>query len=139
MTSSTPPPRRPVPKHMDANYDKYRRSKKHEKRLGDRLGGKRLPRSGGVSWSKWDQSKVLKSNQTLDGDIAAPDFHFEHKRTEDKSISLAKEWLHKVSTGARMVGKDPGVILTFERKPEKPEDWVVIPLEVLERLLQQAK
>lgn len=136
-----PPERkRPVPKSMEPNYDRYKRSKKHENRLSERLGGKRLPRSGGISWSsKWDKSAVTKSNMTLDGDLGTPDFHFEHKRTEGKTLSVAKDWLTKVSEGARRVAKDPGVILTFEKKGQKPEDWALIPLEVLERLLKQAK
>jgi hypothetical protein len=52
---------------------------------------------------------------------------------------VAKDWLTKVSEGARRVAKDPGVVLTFEKKGQKPEDWVLIPLEILERLLKQAQ
>jgi len=139
MTSPPTPRKRPVPKSMDPNYDRYRRSKKHEERLGKQLGGRRLPRSGGVSWSRWDLSKATGSNMTLDGDISTPSLHLEHKRTDGKSISVAKDWLTKVSEGARRVAKDPGVVLTFEKKGQKPEDWVLIPLEILERLLKQAQ
>lgn len=127
--------KRPVPKHMDPHYDKYKRSKKHEERLGARLGGKRLPKSGGVSWSKWDTSKSQGSNVTLNGDISTPDFHLEHKRTVAKSMSLAHEWLTKVRDGAQRAGKHPGVIITFEEPHKKPEDWALIPLEILELLL----
>lgn len=126
------PVKRPVPKHLDANYDKYRRSKRHETRLSKQLGGKRLPRSGGLAWSKSDPT-------TAGGDITAPDFLFEHKRTINKSMSVPHEWLVKVSDGARRTGKDPGVILTFEKKNTAPEDWALVPLAVLERLLKLAK
>lgn len=120
--------RKPKLKYLDPNYDKYKRSQKHETRLGKRMGGKRIPRSGGLAWSRWDKT-------TANGDISAPSFHFEHKRTENKSISIPHEWLVKVCEGARRVLKDPGVIITFEEKGKKPEDWALVPLEVLERFL----
>ncbi len=123
-------PRRPKLKYLEPNYDKYRRSKKHETRLGKQLGGRRLPRSGGLPWSKHDKT-------TAGGDISVPKFLFEHKRTVNDSMSLKKEWLEKVSDGARRMVKSPGVIITFDKKGEKPKDWVLIPLEVLERLLKQ--
>lgn len=125
-------PRRPQIKHLDANYDKYKRSKKHEDRLGKRLGGKRIPRSGGMAWSKWDSS-------TAGGDISVPDFHIEHKRTDCKSMSVQHEWLTKVSEGARKVGKDPALAVTFEKKGQFLDDWIMIPLDVFERLLKLSK
>lgn len=131
MTDPTTPRRRPVPQHLEPNYNKYKQSKKHEDRLGKRLGGKRLPRSGGLAWSKWDKT-------TAGGDISAPTLHLEHKRTVRESISIPRDWLKKVCEGARRVAKDPGVVITFEKKGQKPEDWVLIPLEILEALLKLA-
>lgn len=125
-------PRKPVLKHLDPNYNKYKRSTKHEDRLSKRLGGKRIPRSGGLAWSRWDKT-------TANGDLSVPDFHLEHKRTDAKSMSLQKEWLEKVSDGARRVGKDPGVLITFEKKGSAPDDWALIPLEVFERLIKLSK
>lgn len=122
-------PKKPAPKCLEPNYGKYNKSKKHEQRLGDRLGGKRLPRSGGLAWSKWDKT-------TANADIKTPEFMFEHKRTIAESMSVKKEWLLKVAEGARRSGKDPGLIVTFEQAPEKPIEWVMIPLDVLERLLK---
>lgn len=119
-------------KYLEPNYDKYKRSQKHEDRLSKKLGGKRIPRSGGLAWSKWDHT-------TANGDISAPDMHYEHKRTENKSVSIPHEWLTKVCEGARRALKDPGVIVTFEKKGRPPEDWVLVPLEVLERLLEISK
>ena len=125
-------PVRPRLKHLDPNYDKYKRSKKHETRLGERLGGKRIPRSGGLSWSKWDST-------TAGGDISVPDFHIEHKRTETKSMSVQSEWLDKVKDGARRAGKDAALAITFEKKGRSPDDWIMIPLEVFEILIKAAK
>ncbi len=126
------PARRPQLKYLESNHDRYKRSKKHEDRLGKRLGGRRLPRSGGLPWSKWDKT-------TAGGDISAPDFHFEHKRTDCGSISIPKAWLAKVSEGARRVIKDPGIIITFEKKGSPLEEWALVPLEVLERLMKKAR
>jgi len=128
---SDEPVRKPQLKYLEPNYDRYKRSKKHEERLGKRLGGRRLPRSGGLAWSKWDKT-------TAGGDIAAPTFHFEHKRTDRGSISIPKDWLNKVSEGARRVVKDPGIIVTFEKRGSPLVEWALIPLEVLERLLKRA-
>ena len=129
MTSE---PRKPKLRYLDANYDKYKRSTKHEDRLSKRLGGKRIPRSGGMAWSRWDKT-------TANGDLSVPDFHIEHKRTDAKSMSLQKEWLEKVSEGARRTGKDPGVIVTFEKNGSNPTDWMLVPLEVFERLIRLSK
>jgi hypothetical protein len=126
------PGRKPQLKYLEPNHDRYKRSQKHEERLSKRLGGRRLPRSGGLPWSKWDKTSA-------GGDIAAPEFHFEHKRTDCGSISIPKDWLAKVSDGARRVVKDPGIIVTFEKKGAPLVEWVLIPLEVLERLLKKAK
>lgn len=125
-------PRRPTPKHLDPNYDKYKRSKKHEERLGKRLGGKRIPRSGGLAWSRWDPT-------TAGGDVAVPDFHIEHKRTEAGSMSIQLEWLDKVKDGARRAGKDAALAVTFEKKGRPPNDWIMIPLEVFEALTKATK
>jgi len=123
--------RKPRPKCLDENYGRYKRSKKHETRLGNRFGGRRLPRSGGMAWSKWDKT-------TAGGDVSTPTLHLEHKRTDCASMSIQRDWLAKVSEGARRVVKDPGVVITFEKHGRDAEDWVLIPLEVLERLLKKA-
>ena len=114
------------------NYERSRRSKKHEERLADELGGRRMRRSGGAYWSESDKN-------TDDGDLGTPEFHIEAKRTDKKSMGVKKEWLDKVRDGARKFGKDPALILTFE-EPNKPsvppDDWICIPLDVLKRLLR---
>lgn len=118
----------PRPKCLDDNYDRYKRSKGHEDRLAKELGGKRLPRSGGLAWSKGDPT-------TAGGDLATGSLHIEHKRTVNESISVKKEWLHKVSDGARRVGKYPGLLLTFETKMSPPEDWICLPLDMVKKYI----
>lgn len=114
------------------NHDKARRSRKQEERIAKKLGGYRLRVSGGAHWSKYDKT-------TEDGDIATPELHIEHKRTDKKSLSIKREWLDKVKEGARKFSKTPALVITFEdpHKPyNNPEDWIVLPLEVVERLLK---
>lgn len=150
MSDETPSRRKPRLKWLeDENHDRYARSKKHELRLAKELNGRRLPNSGGKLRSKW--SKGLKvsnvsfrgeklgegfTNITLDGDIANAKFHIEHKRTDLKSIRLEREWLEKVSDGARVNSKTPALIITFETKRPGVEnsEWACIPLELFKRL-----
>jgi hypothetical protein len=125
-------------KYLDPNYDRFKRSKKHEQRLAKRMGGKRLPRSGGGAWGSqnglagWDKT-------TKQADFTIPDFVSEHKRTVKASMTLERDWLKKVSDGARRAGKDPSLFVTFEEEGKKPLDWVMIPLDVFEQLLAISK
>jgi hypothetical protein len=121
---------KPKPKWADANRDRFRRSKKHEERVAGVLGGKRLPRSGGLAWSRSDAT-------TAGGDLKTEVALVEHKRTENQSISLKKEWLHKVAAAAKRSNKDPAIVITFEEKLQPPEDWILIPVEVYRRLLAE--
>lgn len=125
-----PPVKRPSPKWLadqHGNHDRARRSKKHENRIAKAIGGQRIARSGGKRWSKWDKT-------TDQGDISAPTFHVEHKRTDNASMSLKKEWLSQVKDGAARVAKDPAVIITFEDPVHgKVEDWILVPLAVAKR------
>lgn len=116
------------------NHDKYRRSRKQEDRIASKIGGRRIPRSGGLKWSKYE----VNNGTTADGDLANADFHVEHKRTDKKSISIKKEWLDKIRAGAFKNCKDPALIITFENPSQpyvKPDDWICIPLETAIRLL----
>jgi hypothetical protein len=123
--------KRPKPqKFSNDNYGRYKRSQKHEDRISEALHGKRLPRSGGLSWSKWDKKK------TAGGDLRNAEFLIEHKRTDNESMSIKKEWLAKVREGAASVLRDPAVIITFETagSTKPPEDWILLPLNVFKRL-----
>lgn len=121
------------------NLGKATRSRKNEDRVASKMGGRRLPGSGGKYWSKYDTGEGVGFGMaTDDGDLATPEFLVEHKRTDNKSMSIKREWLDKVSEGAARVGKDPALVITFERpaKPGSPaEDWILMPLDVARRVL----
>jgi len=123
--------KKPSPKWLEDGGDRgarTRRSKKSEEKLAGRLGGRRLPGSGNKSWSKHDKT-------TAQGDVGVAGFHLEHKETENESIGLKREWLHKVEAGARRTMKDPGLVMKFVRPVgEGDEEYVILPLEVFERL-----
>lgn len=135
-------PKKVRPKWMDANYDRFKRSKKHENRLANRLGGKRLPQSGAKRLSKYAVKAQTSLDQkpetiTQNGDLALTDFWVEHKRTDTGTMSIKREWWEKVRDGAREAGREPSLIITFEKPnspSSKPIDLVLIPLDVFERL-----
>lgn len=135
-------PKKVRPKWMDANYDRFKRSKKHENRLATRLGGKRLPQSGAKRLSKYAVKAQTSLDQkpetiTQNGDLALTDFWVEHKRTDTGTMSIKREWWEKVRDGAREAGREPSLIITFEKPnspASKPIDLVLIPLAVFERL-----
>lgn len=130
------------PKWMDANYDRFKRSKAHENRLASSLGGKRLPQSGAKRLSRYSVGAQTSledrpSTITLNGDLATGDFWIEHKRTDTGTMSIKKEWWLKVKEGARQANKEPALIVTFEQRSSpsaKPLDLVLIPLDVFKRL-----
>jgi hypothetical protein len=120
-------------KWLEPNTDRKRRSNKNEHRLAKKLsGGKRIKQSGGALWSPRERGSGTRV--TEGGDVKTRDFHMENKRTDTKSMSLKREWLDDVKAAARRAMKDPGVILTFETKFKESEDWVMVPIEVFERL-----
>jgi hypothetical protein len=122
----------PSPKWLEGDHhENSRQSKKHERRLAERLGGRRYAGSGNKRWSRHS-----RSDSTDKGDIATPRFHFEHKFTRADSMSVKQEWLAKVEEGAKLRFKDPGLIVTFQDQYGHPEDeWVAMPLDVFERLM----
>ena len=117
-------------KYLDANYGRVKKSKKEEERIAKEMGGRRLPRSGGMQWSKWDK-------KTAKGDISTPDFHLEHKETEKQSISIKRDWLKKVVEGAQAAMKTPALVVTFI-EGRRREDWAMIRLDDLKRLMRAA-
>ena len=120
-------------KWLEPNSDRKIRSNKNEKRLAKRLtGGRRVKQSGGALWSRRERGSGTRT--TEGGDVKTRDFHLENKRTDNKSISVKREWLDDIRAAAKRVMKDPGLILTFEDGKKPPEDWVAVPIEVFERL-----
>lgn len=141
----------PSPKWLKGvNHENSRVSKKHENRLAARLGGRRFGGSGNQPMVAKSYRKVLKGQRsrtdireveaTVNGDLATPEFHFEHKFTRNQSMSIQLEWLEKVEQGARVARKDPGLIVTFQdQQGHVSKEYVAMPLDVYERLMRQAK
>lgn len=136
-----------LPKWLtNPNHDRYKRSKQHEQRLAGRFGGRRLPQSGAKQLSRHviaAQTTLGEKQEriTLNGDLSIPDFWVEHKRTEQASLSIKREWWEKVVIGAQNAGQQPAIFLTFDQRGayQKPIDLVLLPLEVFERLTQIQK
>lgn len=105
---------------------RVRKSRKHERRLAEQLGGKRLPGSGNQAWSRNERGK--KSMVTGGADIESPSLVLEHKYTEKESLSLKREWLEKITVAASMRAKTPGVVITFDGARDIEKDWVLVPL-----------
>jgi hypothetical protein len=120
-------------KWLEPNSDRAARSNRNERRLAERLGGKRVPRSGGKLWSSRAGGST-GTGMTQGGDVTTIDFFIENKRTELKSMSIKREWLTQITEAAARVGKKPALIMTFEDKRKDPEDWVAIPMAEFERL-----
>lgn len=130
-------------KWLETNADQASRSNKNERRLAKRLGGKRIARSGGKLWSGRLRGETARAGSigiegstalTEGGDVAVRDFHFENKRTVKKSMGIQRDWLRGVQDAAKRMGKDPGLIITFEDGRKDPEDWVAVPIAIFERL-----
>ena len=133
MSEEVPEKKKRLPKWLEPNTDRKRRSNKNERRLASKLnGGKRIKQSGGALWSPRERGSGTRT--TEGGDVKTRDFHLENKRTDKKSMSVQREWLDDVKAAARRVMKEPGVILTFETKFQESEDWVMVPIAVFERL-----
>lgn len=135
-------PKKVRPKWMDPNYNRFKRSKKHENRLAERLGGKRLARSGAKPLSRYSIGAQTSLDQkpdtiTQNGDLALPDYWVEHKRTDTGTMSIKRDWWEKIRDGARQAARTPMLIVTFEKQSSpssKPIDLVLLPLDVFERL-----
>lgn len=121
----------PRPKAFDINYERYKKSKKAEQRVAEKLRARALPRSGGLPWSKSDGT-------TAQGDITSISLHIEHKRVEPqtKSVGIKREWLAKVTSGANRRTKIPAMAIMFEEAEGHAQDWLMMPLEFAERLLR---
>jgi len=107
-----------------------KKSLREERKIAKKLGGRTYRGSGNLPWSKHDSA-------TARGDISTIDLHIEHKRIEPstKSLSVKREWLEKVTSGARRVSKVPSLVLHYEGAKGYAEDWLMMPLDVAQRLL----
>lgn len=102
--------------------DVKRRSKKQEKRLAKRLGGRTQKGSGSVTFHK--------------GDVKSTELLVEAKQTVKASMSVKREWLEKISREAMAYNKVPALALEFvgiARLVDK--DWIAVPASFFEALI----
>jgi hypothetical protein len=129
-------PKVPRLKWLDPDHDRYRKSTKQEDRVAGLLGGKRLKRSGAAYWSRWEGKSASQDEKVTDsGDIVSPEFLVEHKRTRRAGYTVTKKVLDQVSFGAKQRSKDPLLVITYELGDRRLEDWAVLPLKTLLRML----
>lgn len=75
------------------------------------------------------------------GDFYLPDFHFEAKATEAKSISLKLDWLLKLVKTARDYARVPALTVTFitgDGRHKAGGAWVLIPEADFHALIHSA-
>jgi hypothetical protein len=120
----------PEPKTFGCNYDRYKRSTKEEDLFARRIGGRRLPRSGGLAWSSSDPT-------TAGGDVKSSELLIEHKRVEPDTgtLKLKRGWLKKVTEAAKRGNLIPALGVTFESPHGHEREWVLLPLSFVERII----
>lgn len=63
----------------------------------------------------------------MKGDAQAPEFVFEMKRIKGENIVVGPGVVGKVVREARVLGKEPVLVLTIDGMPEPlPKDWVLV-------------
>jgi len=123
-------------------------SNRAEEEAAKKLGGTRTAKSG----ARYYAGGVHKHRLETEGkDGETPDFVFEHKRIdpETKSMRLDRKWLKQIAETARRAGKEPALVLRFDRNhvggvleeefvkgsQAVPEEWLMLPIDVAARLL----
>jgi hypothetical protein len=113
-------PKKPKPKGL--GLDGNALSKRQEKRVAKRSGGKRTPASGSLPFAK--------------GDVDARLNLIECKTTGKKSLRIEQRWLAKITREARLKHKDAGLTVSFSEMPsDVDQDWIMIPFTVFQRLI----
>jgi Holliday junction resolvase len=100
----------------------HRRSKKQERELAKRGGGRLVPGSG----NKIEKGDVKKYNGV---------FRIEAKTTKNKSFSVTREMLDKIESVAMAHGELPVIIIEFIDDRGRPlKEVAVVPTDVLDSL-----
>lgn len=108
---------------------RFTTSQAAERDLAARLGGRALPRSGGVQ---------VAPGVTFCGDLRTDLLNIEHKRTEKDRISVPFEWLVKVAFGASKSGRRPALAILFEGVWGPAREFLWLPLPYFQHLTQCA-
>lgn len=126
------------PRYLDEAVTRKSTSKAHERRVARELGGRVLPASGATTWSRWNR-------QSAGGDLDCEQFHVEHKYTDCASLAVKTQWLKRTSEEAFARHRAPALVLSFTGEsmaqldvPEAlkaPQDWMLLPMGVVQKLL----
>lgn len=121
----------------------YKKSRKQEERVADKLGGRRVSGSGAgkAETRPMFNAKARSGDAVGKGDVTTAPLLVEAKSTSNKSMSVTMSWLEKIYREAEGERKAPGLAITFERRsewPGFPQDWVAVPAEWLQAVLKKA-
>lgn len=75
------------------------------------------------------------------GDVVAPQFLLECKRTVHASLSIKKAWLDKIAAEAAAAGKEPALAIEIAGGTDDAHgerDWVCVPLRIFRKLTGEA-
>lgn len=129
QTPKKPKPYNPLERKEPTNRE---RSIVQEERVAKAFKGKRQKGSGAVKFYR--------------GDVVADRYLVEAKTTKRKSFTLTRFLLAKIEREAFAVGKKPALVVSWERQGERvnadtmaTSDWAVIPLKLLEALLDETE
>lgn len=89
-----------------------------ERKLAQRLGGRRQPGSGSIDGYK--------------GDVVTKKFLIDQKVTEHSSFRLTAGVLNKITFEARQANKHPAIEIEMQVAPSTPKEWILIPLDVFD-------
>lgn len=100
------------------------RSRKHEKDVAARRGGRVVPGSGNIKGKP--------------GDIEAGRELGENKTTAKTDTRIQLSWLRKIAYEALTQGKEPVVHLRYEKlTPPCEKDWVLMPASYYYKLIEE--
>lgn len=102
----------------------YRRSKRQEKEIAERLGGRRTAASG---------SKDEKGDVRLRGVMRV-----EAKTTKNRSFSVTLDMVEQIESAALACNEIPVIAIEFNHLGKKVKEVAVVPMYVLD-LLKAAK
>lgn len=120
---------------FDPGYNKKGKSRKQEDRIADIVGGRVQPASGATKHDLWKGTRC-----STKGDVCEADFLIEAKRTDAQSISIAGEYLFKITSYASKSDKMPALAFEIGGYPLLQEkDWVAVPASVFKKLLKGIK
>lgn len=120
-------PKKPTPKMWNSEPESVKStSLKNEKRLSKRLGFKLTPGSGNQAWA------------SKKGDGFTKEFLFECKETQKDRFTILPDVLAKLHREAGTVGKHSALIISMYGLTDPvPKEWVAIPMEVFEELIEE--